>query len=58
VRTLQVLVALLLGVAVAEAAGILAAVDGASIPEAVVGGAVAFAATVTLALLILEALRG
>lgn len=48
VKTLLVIVALLLGAVVGEAAGILASLGGAAITQAIVAGCVAFGATVTL----------
>jgi len=56
VRTLLVLIALLVGVIVGEAGGILAAVGGATLTTAFTTGGVAFAGTTTLALVILKSL--
>lgn len=55
-RALLVLIALLFGVTIAEAAGILTVIGGATMASAVVAGGVAFGATVTLVLLIESAL--
>jgi hypothetical protein len=58
VKILLVIVALLLGLVVGEAAGILAVLGGAAITEAIVAGCVAFGATVTLTVLLQNQLGG
>ncbi|GAA1705503.1 hypothetical protein GCM10009765_63510 [Fodinicola feengrottensis] len=55
-RSLLVIIAVLIGLIVALIAGILSSKDGASPAAASIRGAVAFAGTVTLMLLILNAL--
>ncbi|MGW7533309.1 hypothetical protein [Amycolatopsis sp. NPDC054798] len=56
-RVLLVIIAVLLGVIVALVAGILASASGATITAAITSGGIAFAGTVTLTLLIMNALR-
>ena len=56
VRVLQVLLAVLLGVIAGQTAGILAVLDGAMIAEAFVAGGVAFGGTVTLTIVVRNAL--
>jgi predicted branched-subunit amino acid permease len=54
---LLVLVAVMAGIVTAMATGILARADGASYPSAITRAGVAFAGTVTLAVLIINALH-
>ncbi|MFC5137235.1 hypothetical protein ACFPK1_03265 [Actinomycetospora rhizophila] len=56
IRVLLVCIALLLGVAVGQVAGILAIVNGASVAQAFTAGGIAFGATVSLSLLVKDAL--
>ena len=56
ISTLLVLVALLIGTNVAWAAGFLAVLGGASVASAIAGGGVAFAASVSLVLLVQSSL--
>lgn len=56
-RVLLVVIAVLLGIIVALVAGILASLSGGSAVAAITSGGIAFAGTVTLTLLIMNALR-
>ncbi|WP_433249587.1 hypothetical protein ACQPYK_02640 [Streptosporangium sp. CA-135522] len=55
-KALLVIVAVLIGIIIAQMAGFLARAGGAELPAAISKGGVAFAGTVTLALLIMASL--